>query len=111
MFCMTENEKLEQIGRAAEEYSHLKGRLNHVNEKLTQAQAAYQFLGQIQNFQNLRVQDGRLVNPAQYGAPPQSLEGLLNTCELVEVLTEQQRLSAELANSGTRLKALAPHLL
>jgi len=110
MFCMSEQEKREQIGKLAEEYSEVKGKLNHLAEKLSRAQSDYQILGQAQNFNNLRVDGGKLVFQA---APSNQrvLENLLNSNQLVELLTERDRLNGELREISERLKALAPHLL
>ncbi len=112
---MSEEEKYEQVGRAAEHYSHLKGELNHVQEKLNRAFMEMQFLvQQNQIFQTLKAEGGKVT----YVPPPQlrgqalhSFEGLLNHHELVHVLEEKQRLAAELHEATERLKALAPHLL
>lgn len=41
MYCMSEHEKFEQVGLLAEEYSKLKGELNHVDEKMARTQRAY----------------------------------------------------------------------
>jgi hypothetical protein len=41
MFCMSEQEKLEQIGALVEELSKLKGHLAHVAEKLQRAALAF----------------------------------------------------------------------
>lgn len=110
MFCMSEQEKYEQVGRVAEEYSHLKGKLNHVAEKLTLAQSAYQIAAQ--SFQAIKVENGKAVVAApQWGNQQRPLEHLLSSAELAEVLTERDRLVAEVAGAAARLKALAPHLL
>lgn len=108
---MSENEKLEQIGRLAEEYSHLKGQLNHVVEKLNHAQACYQVLSNPGTFQGLRAQNGKLIIPQQYGVPPKDMGGLLNHSQLVEVLEEKERLSKEIQAVTERLRAVAPHLV
>jgi hypothetical protein len=46
MFCMSEAEQLEQIGALVKEYSHLKGLLAHVTEKLQRTQQAFAFASQ-----------------------------------------------------------------
>jgi hypothetical protein len=110
MFCMSEQEKYEQVGRLAEEYSHLRGQLNHVSEKLSRAHAAYQFAAA--SFQNLRLIDGKIAgpsNPQQRGTP--DLSDLCNFQQLTELFEERDKLNRELADKSTRLKALAPHLL
>jgi len=111
MFRMSEQEKREQIGEAVEVYSRLKGELNHINEKLAHAQQDYAVASQV--FGNLHVDNGKLIVPPQaYQAQSaRSLEGLLNYTQLVELLTERDRLNAELGGAAARLKALAPHLL
>jgi len=108
---MSENEKLTQIGRAAQEYSNLKGQLNHVHERIGQALADYQLAVQV--FQNLRAEDGKLVFPhaAHMGNRPRSLDGLLNASQLTDLLAEEERLSIELDAATTRLRGLTPHLL
>jgi hypothetical protein len=110
MFCMTEHDKYEQVGRLVEEYSQLKGELNHVQEKLNRAQAAYSFAGP--NFGTLRIQDGQLVTQnAQYQHQQKNFEGLLGHHELKEVFERRDHLARELNEKAARLKALAPHLL
>jgi hypothetical protein len=111
MFCMTEHEKYEQVGRLAEEYSQLKGELNHVQEKLNRAQGAYIFAGQ--QFVNLRIIEGRLgTNQGVQQQPQQkSLEDLLSHHELKEAFERRDHLAREVAEKTTRLRALAPHLL
>jgi hypothetical protein len=109
---MSENEKYVQVGRLAEEVSHAKGKLAHVNEKLTRAQGDYTYAVHQQVYPNLKAIDGRLIIPNIYpGQPPRNLEGLLSTHELIQVLEEKQRLMSELAELSARLKTLAPHLL
>jgi hypothetical protein len=112
--CMSEHEKYEQVGRLAEEYSRLKGELNHVNEKANRCQQAYQFAGQA--FPHITVVDGKLVvtNPQlTRNFQPQGAElaALLSAHELSELLTERERLNREVKETGDRLRALAPHLL
>jgi hypothetical protein len=104
---MSEHEKLLQVGRLAEEYSKLKGELNHFEEKLNHANRSYQYVSQ--SFTSLSLQNGILtvLNPRSGG----DLKGLLNEHELHEVLQERDRLRAELEESRTRLRALAPHLV
>jgi hypothetical protein len=107
---MSEQEKREQIGKLAEEYSEVKGKLIQLGEKLSKAHSDYQLLGQAQNFNNLRVDGEKLV----FQAAPSSqraLENLLNSSQLIELLTERDRLNGELKEISERLKALAPHLL
>jgi ABC-type phosphate transport system auxiliary subunit len=108
---MSEHEKELQIGKLAEEYSNLKGELNHVSEKMTRAQQAYQQLANLNAFNTLRVINGILVA----NLPPQNLqrnvEGLLGTDELKHFVAEKERLNTELRQLAERLKALAPHLL
>jgi len=112
MFCMTENEKAEQIGKLAEHYSHLRGELNHVIQKLNNTQTAYQALGNPMAFQSLRVENGKIFYTSQqYGQPVPSIDGLLAHQQLKEIIEEKQRLTKELEVIGQQLKALAPHLL
>jgi hypothetical protein len=111
---MSEQEKYEQVGRLAEEVSHIKGKLAHLNEKLTRAQMGYQFLGNPGMFSQLRVEDGKLALPPNYVQRNQQqnqLDGLLSTHELIQVLEEKERLTAEFNDVAARLKTLAPHLL
>lgn len=108
---MSEHEKYEQVGRLAEEVSHAKGKLAHVNEKLSRAQRDYFFAGNSQIFQQLAIQEGKLVTPNPHRVQPHpTLDGLLSTHELIEVLEEKQRLTSELDGLVARLKGLAPHL-
>ena len=115
MFCMSENEKAEQIGKLAEEYSAARGHLNHVQERLTRFWSEIVPLANQQIFQTLRVDDGVIkFNPAppyQRQTAHSSLEGLLDHKQLKEVLEEKQRLAEEISKLAERLKALAPHLL
>ncbi len=114
IFCMSDNEKFEQVGRLAEEVSRLKGELNHINEKLTRAFFAYQFLTQGQSPGNWRVDNGKVVAPAagrNQSQPLPQLEALLNEHELIEVIEKRQKLTLELQGATDRLKGLAPHLL
>jgi len=60
MFCMSEHEKYEQVGRLAEEYSEVKGKLNHIQEKLMRSQQVYQQLANVNFFNSLRIVDGVL---------------------------------------------------
>ena len=82
MFCMSENEKAEQIGKLAEEYSAARGHLNHVQERLTRFWSEIVPLANQQIFQTLRVDDGVIkFNPAppyQRQTAHSSLEGLLD---------------------------------
>jgi hypothetical protein len=108
MFCMSEQEKYEQVGRLAEEYSRVKGELNHVSEKIERAAAGYKFAGN--NFANLRLQDGWLTAANQ--VPGQkSLEDLLGYRELAEAFKRRDELTAEVGKVAIRLRALAPHLV
>jgi hypothetical protein len=114
MYCMSEHEKYEQVGRLAEEYSELKGHLAHVQEKLSLAQQDYVAASQgPQGVTGLRVMNGKLVaGPSpQSGNRQRDLEHLLNSHQLIEVLEERNRLQKEIAEKAARLKALAPHLL
>jgi hypothetical protein len=114
MFCMTEHEKLQQIGGVAEEVSELKAGLNHITEKLTRAFTAYQLLTQGQSPNNWRVEGGKVIVPSMAGrAPgqPTQLEALLNEHELIEVLEKRQRITEELNAATARLRGLVPHLL
>jgi hypothetical protein len=109
---MSEQEKREQIGKLAEEYSEVKGKLIQLGEKLSKAHSDYQLLGQAQNFNNLRIDGGKLVFQAAPSSPNQRvLDNLLNSNQLIELLTEKDRLNGELKEISERLKALAPHLL
>jgi len=111
---MSEHEKYEQVGRLAEEVSEVKGKLAHVNEKLTRAQADYQFLANLNVFQQLKVQDGQLIvpnAPTSGQGQPRTLNGLLSTHDLMRVLEERDRLTGEFNALAARLKTLAPHLL
>jgi hypothetical protein len=108
---MGDNEKFEQVGRLAEEVSRLKGELNHVNEKLSRAFAAYQRMVQGQSPMNWNVQRGEIIVPAPYQQqPPADFAALLNKHELVEILEHKQKLAGELSAATERLKGLAPHL-
>jgi hypothetical protein len=107
MFCMSEEEKREQIGALVEEYSHLKGKLAHVNEKLSRCQQSYVYVGQ--NFQNVRVANGQLaIQPGRPGVA--SVHGLLDNAQLAEAITERDHLNEEVRQLQERLKPLAPHL-
>lgn len=112
---MSEHEKYEQVGRLAEEYSRLKGELNHVIEKINRATMACQVVVQSYNpnNNNLRVQDRRL-----WGTPPgqrmpggTEITGLLNAEELAEALEHRDRLKREVEEKAQHLRQLAPHLL
>jgi hypothetical protein len=110
MFRMSEKEKLEQIGEAVEVYSRLRGELSHITEKMTKTQQSYAFANQ--QFATLRVENGKLIlQPSGNPNQPRDLEGLLNAHELVDLITERNRLNSELAEATARLRALAPHLL
>jgi hypothetical protein len=110
MFSMSENEQFEQIGKLAAEYSEVKGRLNHIEEKLVRAQADYQAAGRPDTFPKITVQNGEpfaVVPPNQR----RTLDGLLDSHQLVEVLETRGRLRLEVAGLAERLKAIAPHLI
>ena len=111
---MSDDEKLEQIGRLAKEVGHLKGEINHVNEKLSRAFFAYNRMSQSPMTNNWNVSDGQLNIPSQSGQyQPQGaeLDGLLNKHQLIEVLEHRQKLASELDEKSQRLKGLAPNLL
>jgi hypothetical protein len=109
LMYMSEHEKFEQVGRLAEEYSHLKGQLNHVTEKVTRTQHAYTYIGQ--NFQSLQLVNDKLVMTNQGYGSPASPDVLLGHHELLEAFRERARLTEEVNEVAGRLKALAPHLL
>jgi hypothetical protein len=113
MFCMTEHEKALQIGHLAEEYSNLKGELNHLEEKVGRVGRAYAFMGTGATFQNINVQLGALIllNAQSRGQVAHDFADLLNQRELVELFTERNRVREEVQRVGERLKALTPHLL
>lgn len=112
MFCMTEHEKREQIGMLAEEVSRIKGELNHINEKLTKALAAYQAMAGPRNINNWVVQNDKVVVvPQAQPSPNIDLGALLNVHELKEVLEHKEHLTSELKIATDRLRGLAPHLL
>lgn len=110
---MSEHEKLEQIGRLAEEVSRIKGELNQVSEKINRASAAYIRLAQSPMAVNWSVQNGQLhIPPAnQYPAQNADFDALLNKHQLIEVIEHRQRLTQELNAASQRLRGLAPHLL
>jgi|HubBroStandDraft_1064217.scaffolds.fasta_scaffold98129_1 hypothetical protein len=112
MFCMSEEEKLLQVGRLAEEVSKLKGELNHLNEKLARTVQAYAFAGQ--NMAQIFTQGGHLMIRSQpgrmIGQPQLDLNALLSAHELDELLGERERIGTELKGATDRLRALAPHL-
>jgi len=107
---MTEHEKDQQIGKLVEEYSHAKGKLNHVIEKLNQFQASCAIMANAQSFQSLRVQDGKLSFNRFAPQPHGSLDGLLNHSQLTEVVEEKYRFTEEVKSLRDRLVAVAPHL-
>ncbi len=112
LMCMSEHEKYEQVGRVAEEYSKVKGELNHVTEKLSRAGQAYQQVGPTTI--HLVFQGEKLFAPplAPYRNPgPPDYGALLNEAELKHAVHEKTRLTAELAELRGRLTSLAPHLL
>jgi hypothetical protein len=110
---MSEDEKAEQIGKLAVEYSEARGKLNHINEKLNRAHAAYMVLGVRQSFDRLRVIDGVLSapTPPNFNATPSRVDGLLGTEQLIHVVEERDQCSSELDRLTERLRAVAPHLL
>lgn len=111
-YVMSEHEKFEQVGRLAEEVSHIKGDLNQIIEKLQRAFLAYVRLSQSGSFQNWKALDGKLHIPATNQYPQQNTDfgGLLNEHQLIEVLEHKQKLERELNAALERLKGLAPHL-
>lgn len=111
MFGMSDHEKLEQLGKMVEDYSQLKGQLNHANELLSKANGEYQLVSNA--FQSLRVSEGRLVCPPlpQTGNQQRILSHLLSSAQLVELLTERDRLIQEVRAAGDRLRTSAPHLI
>jgi hypothetical protein len=109
---MGEHEKYEQVGRLAEEVSHVKGKLGHVNEKGKRAQGDYGYAANMLVFPQLRTHGGKLIVPQiNPGTPVKTLEGLLNFHELTSVIEEKERLTVELGGLTAPLKELAPHLL
>jgi hypothetical protein len=110
MFCMTEHEKDQQIGKLAEEYSDARGKLNHVTEKLARFQSACQIIVNPQSFQSLRVEEGKLVFNKPPTQPTGNLDGLLDHSQLKEVIEEKQRLAGEVQRLRQRLVGLTPHL-
>ena len=111
MYCMTEHEKLQQIGGLAEEVSELRAGLNHINEKLNRALHAYTAMTQGQNITNWRVEGGNLIVPQRPQLPPGLPEALLNAHELIEVLEKKKHITEQLDAATARLKGLVPHLL
>ena len=111
MFCMSETEKYEQVGRLAEEYSKLRGELNHVNEKLTRTQQDYQQLSNPNTFNNLRIANGALILQLAANQLSRNVDGLLGADELKHFIAERDRLNKKLAEVRERLMGLAPHLL
>jgi len=110
MFCMSEHEKREQIGELAEKYSHLKGELNHLQERLNRAQVQCGILGNRSNFEAMWINNGNLYTRSQQ-ASQVLVDGLLNAHELKQCIEEKQRMAAELNDLKQRITALAPHLL
>jgi len=110
---MSEREKLQQIGGAAQEVSQLKVDLNRINEKLSQSLSAYQALAQSGGIENWRTQDGRLIvtPPQEMRGQDYPTEGLLGLQELIGVLEEKQRILESLNAAIARLRGLVPHLL
>jgi hypothetical protein len=84
--------------------------LNHVEEKLRGSQAAYKVLAQEQLFTNLRVdENGELTIPVRHD--PMDLTKALGYHQIVEALTERNRLAGEVRELAERIRALAPDLL
>ena len=110
---MSDRDKLQQIGGAAQEVSQLKVDLNNINEKLSQSLTAYQALAQSGGIESWRAQDGKLViaPTAEFRGQGYSTDGLLGLEELIEVLEEKQRILESLNAAITRLRGLVPHLL
>ena len=110
---MSDRDKLQQIGGAAEEVSQLKVDLNNINDKLNQSLSAYQALSQSGGIDGWRVQDGKLVvAPAvEFRAQDSSTDGLLGLKELIRVLEEKQRILETLNAAIAKLRGLVPHLL
>jgi len=108
---MSEEEKLLQVGRLAEEYSKLRGELHLIEEKVARTGQAYAHA--TQSFQTLSVRDGKLFASPQPGRPTGTIElqHLLDEHQLVELLVHRENLRGEVKETGERLKALAPHLL
>jgi len=93
-----------------EEYSDLRGKLNHVIEKLNRFQSSCQVIMNPQTFQSLRVEHGKLVFNKYQPQVQGNLEGLLDHSQLKEVIEEKQRLTDEVKALRDRLTAVAPHL-
>ncbi len=110
---MSDRDKLQQIGGAAEEVSQLKVDLNNINDKLNQSLNAYQALAQSGGIEGWRAQDGKLVvAPAvEFRGQDSSTDGLLGLKELIRVLEEKQRILETLNAAIARLRGLVPHLL
>ncbi|MGA7463555.1 MAG: hypothetical protein WBW69_25185 [Candidatus Korobacteraceae bacterium] len=110
---MSDREKLQQIGGAAEEVSQLKVDLNNINEKLRQSLSAFQALSQSGGIESWHAQDGKLVvaPPAEFRGQDLSTDGLLGLKELIKVLEEKQRILETLNAAIARLRGLVPHLL
>lgn len=110
---MSDREKLQQIGGAAEEVSQLKVDLNNINEKLKQSLGAYQALAQSGGIEGWRAQDGKLIvtSSGDYRGQDLSTDGLLGLKELVKVLEEKQRILENLNAAIAKLRGLVPHLL
>lgn len=110
---MSDRDKLQQIGGAAEEVSQLKVDLNNINDKLNQSLSAYQALGQSGGIESWRAQDGKLIvtASAEFRGQDPSTDGLLGLQELVEVLEEKQRILESLNGAIAKLRGLVPHLL
>ncbi len=109
MYIMSDAEKLEQIGRLAEEYSRLNGEFAHLNERLMQAKNACTLF--TQGFNGLIVQDGKLISPTGRLGAATEITGLLNIHETVETMMARDRLKNELQALKDRIKKIAPNLL
>jgi hypothetical protein len=111
MFPMCEDNKIEELGKAAEEYSNIRGKLNQVHAKLTKALSDYQLATQV--FQTLEAENGKLVfqHSAHLGSQPRTLDELLNASQLAELIAERSRLSSELDATTKKVRILAPHLI
>lgn len=108
---MSETEKLLQVGRLTEEYSRLKGELNHLEEKIKRAQFGAQFFSN--NAGNLRAdEDSLALVPGTRVTQGNliDLQGMLSYREALEAFGERKRLQAEVAEVGKRLNSIAPNV-
>ncbi len=116
---MRADERQVRIGRLAENYSKRKGELCRIADELSRACQAYTGFSSQKLWDGMHVKDGRLVAPSVpeliAGQTVQSIlqraMDLRNEEELVQLLAEKQRLSAELAELADELHSLAPHLV